>query len=231
MLDKAAYEFADMQSMLDAAEKLYGPYPWGPLRRAGPAAQLPLWRHGKPDAHLRPPPHRPGRRPLAGLAGRHELAHSWSGNLVTNATWEDFWLNEGFTNYFENRIMEQVYGKDDADMLKVLNYGDLQETLKGLKDNPEFTKLHPDLKGVNPDDYFSDVPYEKGASFLRMLEAHFGRKTFDAYLRGYFSRYAFHSMTTEAFLVDLRQKPAAQRRRPGKGPEDPGMGLRHRPAR
>ena len=102
--------------------------------------------------------------------------------------------------------MEQVYGKDDADMLKVLNYNDLQATLKDLDTSrPDFTELHPDLKGVNPDDYFSDVPYEKGASFLRMLEQHFGRRKFDAYLKGYFTRYAFRSMTTEAFLVDLRQ--------------------------
>ena len=147
-----------------------------------------------------------GDRSLVSLVA-HELAHSWSGNLVTNATWEDFWLNEGFTVYFENRIMEQVYGKDRADMLKVLGYNDLLAEMKQINADgrPEFNKLHPDLKGVDPDDYFSDVPYEKGAAFLRMLEAHFGRKKLDSYLRGYFSRYAFHSMTTEAFLADLRQ--------------------------
>ena len=205
VLDKAAYEFADMQSMLDAAESLYGPYQWGRYDVLVLPPSFPYGGMENPTLTFATPTVLAGDRSLVSLVA-HELAHSWSGNLVTNATWEDFWLNEGFTNYFENRIMEQVYGKDDADMLKVLNYNDLQATLKDLDTSrPDFTELHPDLKGVNPDDYFSDVPYEKGASFLRMLEQHFGRRKFDAYLKGYFTRYAFRSMTTEAFLVDLRQ--------------------------
>ncbi len=204
VLDRAAYEFADMQKMLTAAEQLYGPYQWGRYDVLVLPPSFPYGGMENPTLTFATPTVLAGDRSLVSLVA-HELAHSWSGNLVTNATWEDFWLNEGFTNYFENRIMEQVYGKDNADMLKVLNYQDLQQTLTDLKDNPEFTKLHPDLKGVNPDDYFSDIPYEKGASFLRMLEAHFGRPAFDAYLKGYFTRYGFHSMTTEAFLADLRQ--------------------------
>jgi hypothetical protein len=146
-----------------------------------------------------------GDRSLVSLVA-HELAHSWSGNLVTNATWEDFWLNEGFTVYFENRIMESVYGKDRADMLKVLGYQDLLGEIKQLDadGHSDWTSLHPDLKGVDPDAYYNQVPYEKGAAFLRLLEAKFGRKKFDAYLKGYFQRYAFKSMTTDAFLEDLR---------------------------
>jgi aminopeptidase N len=206
VLDKAAYEFADMEQMLDAAEKLYGPYKWGRYDVLVLPPSFPYGGMENPTLTFATPTVLAGDRSLVSLVA-HELAHSWSGNLVTNATWEDFWLNEGFTVYFENRIMEQVYGKDRADMLKVLGYNDLLAEMKQIDadGHPEFNKLHPDLKGVDPDDYFSDVPYEKGAAFLRMLEARFGRKKLDSYLKGYFSRYAFHSMTTEAFLADLRQ--------------------------
>ncbi len=205
VLEKAAYEFADMGQMVDAAEKLYGPYRWGRYDVLVLPPSFPFGGMENPTLTFATPTVLAGDRSLVSLIA-HELAHSWSGNLVTNATWEDFWLNEGFTVYFENRIMEQVYGKDNADMLKVLGYQELQATLKDLNtsNQSDFTRLHPDLKGINPDDYFTDVPYEKGAAFLRMLEAHFGRKKLDAYLKGYFHRYAFKSMTTEAFLADLR---------------------------
>lgn len=210
MLDKVAYEFADMQSMLAAAEKLYGPYQWGRYDVLVLPPSFPYGGMENPTLTFATPTVIAGDRSLVSLVA-HELAHSWSGNLVTNATWEDFWLNEGFTDYFENRIMEEVYGKDRADMLKVLGYQGLQQTLADLNKpvseggNPEFTKLRPNLKDINPDDYFSDIPYEKGNAFLRMLEDHFGRKKLDAYLKGYFTRYAFKSMTTEAFVVDLRE--------------------------
>ena len=210
MLDKVAYEFADMQSMLTAAEKLYGPYQWGRYDVLVLPPSFPYGGMENPTLTFATPTVIAGDRSLVSLVA-HELAHSWSGNLVTNATWEDFWLNEGFTDYFENRIMEEVYGKDRADMLKVLGFQDLQQTLEALNKpaseggNTEFTKLRPNLKDINPDDYFSDIPYEKGNAFLRMLEDHFGRKKLDAYLKGYFTRYAFKSMTTDAFVVDLRE--------------------------
>ncbi len=205
MLDKAAFEFADIQQMLDAAEKLYGPYPWGRYDVLVLPPSFPYGGMENPTLTFATPTVLAGDRSLVSLVA-HELAHSWSGNLVTNATWEDFWLNEGFTVYFENRIMESVYGKERADMLTVLGYQDLLDTVKQLDGDghSEWTRLHPDLKGVDPDEYYNQVPYEKGAAFLRMLEAKFGRKKFDAYLKGYFQRYAFKSMTTDAFLADLR---------------------------
>ncbi|ESQ89202.1 M1 family metallopeptidase [Asticcacaulis benevestitus] len=204
-LAAASAEFTDMQAMLEAAEKLYGPYKWGRYDVLVLPPSFPFGGMENPTLTFATPTVLAGDKSLVSLIA-HEMAHSWSGNLVTNATWEDFWLNEGFTVYFEGRIMEEVYGKDRADMLRVLGWQDLQGTMKDLTENgnPDFTRLHPDLRGINPDDYFSDVPYEKGAAFLRMLEAHFGRKKLDAYLKGYFQRFAFKSMTTEAFLVDLR---------------------------
>ena len=144
-----------------------------------------------------------GDRSLVSLAA-HELAHSWSGNLVTNATWRDFWLNEGFTTYFENRIMEQLYGPERARMLGVIERQELEEALRAFAGTPGKTVLHADVEGRDPDEALSAVPYGKGAAFLCTLELHFGRERFDAWLRSYFDRHAFGSMTTPQFVEDLR---------------------------
>ena len=109
-----------------------------------------------------------GDKSLVSLVA-HELAHSWSGNLVTNATWRDFWLNEGFTVYFEQRIMEKVFGLERATMERQLARQDLEKEMRELE--PWQQVLHTDLKGRHPDDAFSGVPYMKGALFLRRLEA------------------------------------------------------------
>ena len=131
----------------------------------------------------------------------HELAHSWSGNLVTNATWDDLWLNEGFTVYLEGRIMETIYGPARAAMEDVLGYQSLMRDLATLP--PADQHLALDTAGRDPDDAFSDVPYEKGRLFLVYLENAIGRESFDHYLRGYFDRHAFQSLTTAEFLADL----------------------------
>ncbi len=136
----------------------------------------------------------------------HELAHSWSGNLVTNATWNDFWLNEGFTVYFERRIMEAMYGKEYADMLKVLGQQDLHHTLEDLNNKPEDTRLKLDLAGRDPDDGLTDIAYEKGNYFLLNIENAIGREKFDAFLNKYFNQFAFQTMTTEGFIDFLNKE-------------------------
>ncbi|HYP54659.1 MAG TPA: leukotriene A4 hydrolase C-terminal domain-containing protein, partial [Pyrinomonadaceae bacterium] len=127
---------------------------------------------------------------------------SWSGNLVTNATWRDFWLNEGFTTYLERRIVEAVYGRERAEMEAALGRRDVEEEMKTLEDRDEI--LHVDLRGRDPDEGFTDVPYEKGALFLRHLEETFGRARFDPFVRAYFDHFAFRSITTEDFVSYLR---------------------------
>jgi hypothetical protein len=145
-----------------------------------------------------------GDRSLVSLIA-HELAHSWSGNLVTNATWADFWLNEGFTTYFENRIMEALYGPERAAMLANLGWQTLQGTVEDLGGPTHAdTRLHLDLSGRDPDAGMTEIAYEKGATFLRTIEAAVGRARWDAYLRSYFDRHAFQPMTTAEFLADLR---------------------------
>jgi hypothetical protein len=144
-----------------------------------------------------------GDRSLTSLIA-HELAHSWSGNLVTNANWNDFWLNEGFTVYLERRIMEELYGEGYATMLARLGYGDLSHTLK--ETDPKDTHLKLDLAGRDPDEGLSDVAYEKGYFFLTDLEAQVGREKFDRFLRSYFDDNAFGTTTTEEFLARVERE-------------------------
>jgi leukotriene-A4 hydrolase len=204
-LAATAHELVDIEKMVTAAESLYGPYRWGRYDLLVLPPSFPFGGMENPRLTFATPTIIAGDRSLVSLVA-HELAHSWSGNLVTNATWADFWLNEGFTDYFENRIMEKVYGKDTADMLADLRWDDLNDTiaeLGGMK-SPE-TRLHLDLAGRNPDDGMTDIAYEKGATFLRTIEAAVGRERWDAYLKDYFDRHAFAPQVSAGFLTDLRQ--------------------------
>lgn len=205
VVDKAAYEFADTEKMIAAAEKLYGPYRWEQYDVLVLPPSFPFGGMENPRLTFATPTVLAGDRSLVALIA-HELAHSWSGNLVTNATWNDFWLNEGFTTYFENRIMEELYGEETAEMLARLGYQDLLKTFRKLGENSPDTHLYLDLAGRDPDAGMSDVAYEKGALFLRMLEKTFGREKWDAFLKSYFDHHAFKSMTTAGFLNYLREK-------------------------
>ncbi len=203
VIDRAAFEFADIEQMIDAAEALGGPYRWGRYDVLVMPPSFPFGGMENPRVTFATPTILAGDRSLTSLIA-HELAHSWSGNLVTNATWPDFWLNEGFTTYFENRIMEQLYGRDRAAMLEHLGRTELIEELRVLKDKPGDQILCMNLEGRNPDDAVTPIAYDKGAAFVRTIEAAVGRARFDAWLRGYFDRHAFTSLTTAEFLDDLR---------------------------
>ncbi len=201
MLHAAEAEFVDVGRMVDVAEGLYGPYRWGRYDLLILPPSFPFGGMENPRLTFATPTIIAGDQSLVSLVA-HELAHSWSGNLVTNATWNDMWLNEGFTVYFENRIMEALYGEDRALMLRALGWGDLQTEMAGLP--PADTRLHLDLEGRDPDEGLTDVAYEKGAAFLFTIERLVGRARFDAWLKGYFERNAFRPMTTELFLEDIR---------------------------
>ncbi|MFN3668943.1 MAG: M1 family metallopeptidase [Brevundimonas sp.] len=201
MLAAAHAEMVPTAAMVDAAEALYGPYRWGRYDLLILPPSFPFGGMENPRLTFATPTIIAGDQSLVSLVA-HELAHSWSGNLVTNATWDDFWLNEGFTVYFENRIMEAVYGRDRALMLQSLGWGDLQSTLADLP--AADTRLKLDLAGRDPDEGLTDVAYEKGAAFLHTIERTVGRERFDAWLKGYFERNAFRPMTTERFLEDIR---------------------------
>jgi hypothetical protein len=190
--------------MVSVAESLLGPYRWGRYDLLVLPPSFPFGGMENPRLTFATPTIIAGDRSLVSLVA-HELAHSWSGNLVTNATWSDFWLNEGFTTYVESRIMEGLYGRRIAEMLLVLERRDLQDeiTRLGGPKGPD-TILHVNLQGRNPDDGMTEIPYSKGAALLRLIEQTVGRERFDAYLRSYFDRHAFQSITTDVFLGDLR---------------------------
>jgi leukotriene-A4 hydrolase len=204
VIERAAWELADTPKMIAAAEALYGPYKWGRYDILILPASYPYGGMENPRLTFATPTILAGDRSLVSLVA-HELAHSWSGNLVTNATWDDFWLNEGFTTYFEGRIMEAVYGRPYFDMLAVLGRQTLEDAFKELgKDSPD-TRLHLELAGRDPDEATGDVAYEKGALFLRLLEASVGREKFDRFLRTYFDTFAFQSMDSARFVQYLKQ--------------------------
>ncbi len=206
-IDAAHWEFEDMDEMLQAAESLYGPYRWERYDVIVLPPSFPFGGMENPRLTFATPTILAGDRSLTSLIA-HEMAHSWSGNLVTNATWNDFWLNEGFTTYFEKRIMEKVYGADYARMLWVLSYQDLQQDLKDLKAEGKWddTKLKLHLEGRDPDEGMTNIAYDKGSLFLLHIEQTVGRERFDQFLKKYFDDHAFQSMTTEAFLQYLNDQ-------------------------
>jgi leukotriene-A4 hydrolase len=199
----AASELQDVERMVAAAESLLGPYRWGRYDVLVLPPSFPFGGMENPRLTFATPTILAGDRSLVSLIA-HELAHSWSGNLVTNATWSDFWLNEGVTSYVELRIMEALYGTERAAMLEVLARQELLDEIKRLGPASPETILHINLEGRNPDDGVTPIAYDKGAALLRLLERTAGRERFDAYLRSYFDRYAFQSITTATFAADLR---------------------------
>lgn len=203
MIDKARYEFEDVGKMVTTAESLYGPYRWGRYDVLVLPPGFPIGGMENPKLTFCTPTIISGDRSLVNLIA-HELAHNWSGNLVTNATWDDIWMNEGFTVYFERRITEAMTDKSYVDMLWELGYQDLQVEVSELgKESPD-TWLKLKLDGRDADEGLSDIPYEKGSLFLWLIERSVGRERFDAFLKEYFSSHAFKTITTEEFLTYLR---------------------------
>ena len=205
MLDKAAAELSDNEKMYDAAEKLYGPYQWGRYDMLVLPPSFPFGGMENPTLTFLTPTFIAGDKSLTSLIA-HELAHSWSGNLATNATWADFWLNEGLTTYAERRIVEAIYGPKVASQQVSLGFDALNKEIAeiGGPNHPD-TRLHIDLKGRNPDEGSTDIPYEKGAAFLRTIESIVGRERFDQWLKGWFERHRFQPVTTSIFLADIRE--------------------------
>jgi leukotriene-A4 hydrolase len=200
MIERAAAELQDTERMVEAAERLYGPYRWGRYDVIVLPPSFPYGGMENPTLTFLTPTFIAGDRSLVGLVA-HELAHSWSGNLVTNAVWSDSWLNEGFTSYFENRIMEALYGPGRAGQEQALSWADMESAFTEEGRTSPATRLHG---SDDPDAGASGIVYDKGAVFLRTIERAVGRARFDAYLRSYFDRHAFQPMTSARFLADLR---------------------------
>ena len=202
VVESAAAEFSDLEAMLEQAERLYGPYRWDRYDVLVLPPSFPVGGMENPRLTFATPTILAGDKSLVSVIA-HEIAHSWAGNMVTNATWNDIWLNEGFSVYVERRLVEEIYGKPRADMEASLGLEELKEEFTHLEDGKEL--LHGSCNEGDPDECLTRIPYEKGALFLLQLEKTFGRARFDQFLRDYFERFAFQSITTREFVDYLKQ--------------------------
>nr|XP_010922490.1 leucine aminopeptidase isoform X1 [Elaeis guineensis] len=203
VLDAAAREFAGTEEMIRVGEALFGPYEWERFDLLVLPPSFPYGGVENPRMVFLTPTVIRGDASGAQLVA-HELAHSWTGNLITNKTNEDSWLNEGFTTYAERRIVEMVQGEERAALNTGIGWWALNEEMERFKDNMEFTKLKPKLAGMDPDEVYSQVPYEKGFQFLWRIERQIGRPAFDEFLKKYISTFKFQSIDTETFLEFLK---------------------------
>jgi len=200
LLEEAADEFAGVDDMLRAAEALFGPYDWERFDLLTMPPSFPYGGMENPRLTFLTPTLIAGDRSLVNVVA-HELAHSWTGNLVTNASAEHFWLNEGFTVFAERRILEAMAGPEVAALHGALGRRALEEALHHFRAHPNLTALRTHLAGVDPDEAFSQIPYEKGYLLLRAMEAAAGRPAFDEFLRRYLATYRFRALTTEEFVA------------------------------
>ena len=202
LIARAAHEFAEIERMIDAAESLLGAYRWGRFDVMVMPPSFPYGGMENPRLTFTSPSLLAGDRSLTTVVA-HELAHAWAGNLVVNATWDDFWLNEGFTVYVELRMNELLWGHARAGMLKTYGWRELCAEVERLGRSSPDTRLHYEMSGRDPVVGVTAIPYLKGVAFLWTVEIAVGRERFDRWLRGWFDRHAFGAVTTEDLVRDL----------------------------
>jgi len=205
MVEKAAYEFGEVEQMIETAEELFGPYEWDRYDMLVLPPAFPFGGMENPRMTFLTPTVLAGDRSLVDVIA-HELAHSWTGNLVTNATMEHFWLNEGFTTWAERQILDALHGEAASALRWAIGQKSLDESMARFGIDSPVTKLRTDLRGVDPDDVFSSIPYEKGARFVTAIERHIGHKRFVEFMRKYIGAFRFTSITSEEFIDFLEQE-------------------------
>lgn len=204
MIEKAWYEFAELPGMLSAAEDLFGPYQWDRYDILVLPPVFPFGGMENPMLMFATPSIITGDRSLTNLVA-HELSHSWSGNLVTNASWNDFWVNEGLTTFIERRIIERIKGADYVEMITALGNQELVATMDLFADDKELTKLKLSIDDRNPDLALNSIPYQKGFALLHLIEQEVGEKRMGEFVQENFKAHAFSCMTTEDFVTYLRE--------------------------
>ncbi|MDO6641178.1 M1 family metallopeptidase [Pseudomonadota bacterium] len=202
MLAKALAEFEDTEEMILAAESLLGPYPWDRYDMIVLPPSFPFGGMENPRLAFITPTLIAGDKSLVSTVA-HELAHSWTGNLVSNATWRDLWLNEGFTTYFTNRLVEKIYGKEQAELEWVIEFGRLKEEMISM---PLAAQTLPaNVQQQDANDAFNRFTYDKASMFVHELEARLGRNDFDQFLFDYVQHFKFQAITTETFIEYAKQ--------------------------
>ncbi len=203
LLEASAFEFADTQAMFETAEAMFGPYQWGRYDLLILPPSFPYGGMENPRLSFLTPSLLAGDRSLVGVVA-HELAHSWSGNLVTNQTWRDSWLNEGWTSYLEYRLMQVIYDEERANEENLINYEELLLNFQTV--DPQYQALAPRITDLDPESGQGTVHYHKGNLFLQFLEHAYGREVFDQFITDYFEEFAFEVITTEDFVNYLEEK-------------------------
>jgi len=203
--EKAAWEFAEVEATIQKAEGLFGPYDWNRYDMLVLPPSFPYGGMENPRMTFLTPTLLAGDRSLVDVVA-HELAHSWTGNLVTNATAEHFWLNEGFTVWAERRLLRALHGQEAELLGWAIGQRDLEESLRRFEQQPELTVLRTHLEGIDPDDAFSSIPYEKGARFVWVLEQAMGAQAFEVFLKAYMAHFRFTSISTEQFCAFVEQQ-------------------------
>ncbi|CAH1265432.1 LTA4H [Branchiostoma lanceolatum] len=213
LVDKSAFEFAETETMLKTAEDLLGPYVWGQYDLLVLPPSFPYGGMENPCLTFVTPTLLAGDRSLANVVA-HEISHSWTGNLVTNRTWEHFWLNEGHTVFVERKIAGRMHGEQTRQFAALGGWKDLYNSVQTFGETNLLTNLVPRLEGVDPDDAFSSVPYEKGFTLLYYLEELVGGpEKFEPFLRKYIETFKYKCLDTEewkAFLLDYFKKEVSE---------------------
>ncbi|OLY83163.1 Leukotriene A-4 hydrolase-like protein [Smittium mucronatum] len=217
MIDACKYEFKDLEHIVSVGESLITPYVWGRYDLLVLPPSFPYGGMENPCLTFVTPTMIAGDRSLVDLIS-HELAHSWSGNLVTTRNWEHFWLNEGWTTFFERQITAELSGRPMSQLLSILGIKSLYEDVVLMGKDNVLTNLVPNLKGIHPDDAFSSVPYEKGYNMLYYLKELLGHSFWDSFSRSYILKFSNKSIDTNDFKkylyerveVDLGEKGMGQ---------------------
>ena len=204
-LDSASWEFAKTEDMLEVAEGLFGQYEWDRYDILILPPSFPYGGMENPRLTFLNPMFIVGDRSET-IIVTHELAHAWTGNLVTNATWEDFWLNEGWTTYAQSRITEELEGREYSQFRAALSRDFMFEDMNLFGLESIQTRLNFRMEGVDPDEALSSIPYHKGSAFLTLLEETFGRERFDAFIKKYIANFKFKSLSTKGFIDFLTQE-------------------------
>ena len=193
----------DTEKFMEIADAIVYPYAWGEYNVLVLPPSFPYGGMENPIYTFATPTIISGDRQNVDVIA-HELSHSWSGNLVSNASWEHFWLNEGWTTYLERRIQADIHG-DDAyrDFSAIIGWKALTDSINQFGEGAEFTKLIIDLKGKDPDDAFSSIPYEKGFNFLFYIEKLIGKSAFDKFIPHYFTKWKGRSLDSYDFKATL----------------------------
>ncbi|PJF16672.1 Leukotriene A-4 hydrolase/aminopeptidase [Paramicrosporidium saccamoebae] len=196
-LEAAAEEFSETEAFIETAESLVGPYVWERYDILVLPPSFPYGGMENPCLTFITPSLIAGDKSLVNVLA-HEISHSWTGNLVSCASWEHFWLNEGFTRFLERKILAKARSEAERQLRSTTGLSALKEDLEFLKNGP-LTQLVPDLSADSPDDAFSQVPYEKGYMLLYTLEQLVGAKKFETCFRAHIEKFAGRSIDTDQF--------------------------------